>query len=229
MNQLVIIGCGAKKKSEACQAHEMYVGPLFVKALRYARSVANDDDIRIMSAKYGLLKLNQVIQPYEYRLTKADIRGLTGLEITVRAQLGEMECDGRPVLMLAGGDYALFFGHVWWNQFQQNPEMERPLLGLGIGQQMKWLKEHTFAPLCIDVPGFIDVPESRADDIEFYQKVLLDCHENRRCREQAAHPHRLIRVRWGTFHQEKTETGIRLRLNCQLVAQDYCTFPRIIN
>jgi hypothetical protein len=143
MKPLVIIGCGAKKQDKPCPASDLYTGPLFVKALAYARAVAKDDDIRILSAKHGLLKLDQIVRPYEHRLTKADIRGLPSLDITVRGQLEDLECGHCPVLMLASNDYSLLFHAAWWSVFQSNPKMDQPLAGLGIGYQMQWLKECT--------------------------------------------------------------------------------------
>lgn len=143
MKQLVIIGCGARKQEYCCRAQQMYIGDLYVKALAYAKSVALDPDIRILSAKYGLLPLDRMICPYEKRITTADKRGKTHLVHIVRAQLCDLDCEDRDVLMLAGNDYAEFLQMAWAEVFTLSLVMHRPLLGKGIGHQMQWLKEHT--------------------------------------------------------------------------------------
>ncbi len=67
--KIVFIGCGAKKRKEDCQAKDMYVGCLFVKALQYARTL-NADRIYVLSAKYRLLSLDDEISPYNETLNK---------------------------------------------------------------------------------------------------------------------------------------------------------------
>ena len=53
----------------------MYISPLFQKMMAYAERL-NPKDIFILSAKYGLLNLNDIIEPYEQTLKamKADER-----------------------------------------------------------------------------------------------------------------------------------------------------------
>lgn len=67
--KIVFIGCGARKRKEACKAKDMYIGPLFVKALQYAGTL-NADRIYVLSAKYHLLSLDKVISPYDETLNK---------------------------------------------------------------------------------------------------------------------------------------------------------------
>lgn len=58
-----------KKKTETPnQAGLLYVGSYFSSALKWARSVTTDPNILIISAKYGLLKLNDFISPYNLKM-----------------------------------------------------------------------------------------------------------------------------------------------------------------
>jgi hypothetical protein len=51
----------------------MYQGGYFKATLRYALSITTPDNVRILSSKYGLLKLTDVIEPYEMVITDAAV------------------------------------------------------------------------------------------------------------------------------------------------------------
>ena len=61
MAKVVLISCVSKKLLHKSMAQDLYVSPLFQKNLQYAKSL-NSDKIFILSAKYGLLKLNEEIE-----------------------------------------------------------------------------------------------------------------------------------------------------------------------
>jgi len=67
MQKIFILSCGKSKLGHVSPACEMYVGDLFKKSLAYAKT-QNPDAIYILSAKYGLLELDEVIEPYEMTL-----------------------------------------------------------------------------------------------------------------------------------------------------------------
>jgi len=69
MAKIVLISCVSKKLNHKSKAQDLYVSPLFQKNLRYARSL-NPDKIFILSAKYGLLSLTDVVEPYDKTLNK---------------------------------------------------------------------------------------------------------------------------------------------------------------
>ena len=60
----VLIPCVSKKLNKRAKAQDMYISPLFKKALAYARTLVDDKDIYILSAKHYVLKLNDEIEPY---------------------------------------------------------------------------------------------------------------------------------------------------------------------
>lgn len=65
---IVFLACTKKKQTYPCKAKEMYMpSALFRGAWNYANSL-NPDSIYILSAKYGLLKPDQNIEPYEKTL-----------------------------------------------------------------------------------------------------------------------------------------------------------------
>lgn len=62
----VFISCSKSKLDKPCKAQEMYSpSDIFTKRFTYARKVTSRDKIFILSAKYGLLRLDDVIEPYE--------------------------------------------------------------------------------------------------------------------------------------------------------------------
>lgn len=92
--------------------------------------------------------------PYDALPTFADLRQAGyqkrahPLFLAIAQQLrharAEMNNGARPVVMLGGQTYARTFSYVWRCAYcRDEPDMTRPLRGLGIGQQMKWLKENT--------------------------------------------------------------------------------------
>lgn len=75
---IVFLSCVKTKQDHRCRADEMYISPLFKLSLRYAQSL-NPRKIFILSAKYGLLELNDIIDPYELTLNHMGERGNVGL------------------------------------------------------------------------------------------------------------------------------------------------------
>ena len=65
---MVIIPCGKAKKvtSVPVQAWTLYTGGYFKTLLNLA--IRLDKDVRILSAGYGLLKLNDMVLPYELKI-----------------------------------------------------------------------------------------------------------------------------------------------------------------
>lgn len=65
--KIALISCTSSKKDYTCRASEMYSpSPRFSLAYTYAKQVA--DVVYIISAKYGLLPKDQVIEPYNETL-----------------------------------------------------------------------------------------------------------------------------------------------------------------
>lgn len=128
--RLVIIGCGARKLDRPAIAAELYVGPYFSGCLATALHLAGRGDVRILSARYGLLGLDDEIEPYD--LTIGQPGAITVGELGAQAAAaGEL---GRPVLALCSARYAALIREVW-------QDVSTPLAGLGIGYQRAVLAE----------------------------------------------------------------------------------------
>ncbi len=135
MSALVIIPCGAAKRDYACQAHEMYVGTYFKACLRWALSATTPDRVLILSAKYGLLPLQQQIEPYD--VTFGRDSSVTVDEVRRQATAMGLRAETK-VLVAAGKRYVAMVQAVW-------PTARNVLDGKGgMGHQISWLtKEAT--------------------------------------------------------------------------------------
>lgn len=67
----IIISCGAAKlcTSEPVQAWQLYTGGYFKQMLNLAIRMSRD--VKILSAEYGLLNANDLILPYDVKMTTA--------------------------------------------------------------------------------------------------------------------------------------------------------------
>ncbi|MBC8386521.1 MAG: hypothetical protein H8E13_00505 [Actinobacteria bacterium] len=105
MKTVILISCSKRKLSYSAKARHMYQGANFKKSLLYAEML-NADKIFILSAKYGLLKLDTVIEPYDETLNKKpeefkriwSKKVLKGLE-------KEMNILNDKIIFLAGKNY----------------------------------------------------------------------------------------------------------------------------
>ncbi len=74
MAKIVLISCVSKKLSHRACAKDLYISPLFRFSLRYAQEKLSPNKIFILSAKYGLIQLNDEIDPYNVTLKKMSVR-----------------------------------------------------------------------------------------------------------------------------------------------------------
>jgi hypothetical protein len=109
MSDLVIIGCGKGKRSVASPARDLYTGTYIRNAVRWSDSIGAT--ILILSAKYGLVDADQVIEPYEASLSVPGSYGAPQVDAersvspaVVRRQVRDRGLSG-PVITLAGKAY----------------------------------------------------------------------------------------------------------------------------
>lgn len=128
---IVIISCGKAKQNKPCCAKDMYIGAYHRLLQQYALSICCENDIYILSAKYGILSLSDIIEPYELRM------GQNGSidEDAIRMQAKQRKIENEHVIALGGKIYVNLIRTVW-------KDVYCPIEYLpGIGHQMKWLKE----------------------------------------------------------------------------------------
>lgn len=136
MKMIVLISCLSKKLPYRAKAKDLYISTLFIYNIKYAMSLS-PDMILILSAKYGLLELNDEIDTYDETLnTKSiwEIKAWAEKVLNALRKKVDLERDG--FIFLAGEKYRKFL----------LPEIRNykiPMEGLSIGRQLSFLKEAT--------------------------------------------------------------------------------------
>lgn len=124
---VVIVPCSVRKLGHRAPAGELYLGGHHSLARRAADALtAEGGTVLILSARYGLVTLDEVIEPYDLRMGEPG--SITAAEL--RAQAARLQLDGaEDVTVLAGAVYAAAVRAIW-------PHAVNPLAGTrGIGEQ----------------------------------------------------------------------------------------------
>lgn len=139
MQKVALISCSKSKRSYPCQARLLYnPSSLFRKSLAYAQIIA--DDVYVLSAKYGLLSLDQVIAPYDETLKEksAEEKNIWAVQVT-RQIRSKYEIADTEFIILAGKDYYLTLR-------QHLAHVKLPLAGLSMGKRLSKLDQLIACP-----------------------------------------------------------------------------------
>lgn len=135
-----LLGCGKSKQTVAAPARLLYTGQLFALGRQYL-----EDRCRqwfILSAQHGLLHPDSVIEPYDLSLASLSPEQRRHWALGVRASLEAAVPDlNQGMLVLAGQVYVRALTETLGRC------LANPLLGLGIGQRLAWLKRHLADPV----------------------------------------------------------------------------------
>lgn len=124
--RVALVACCGQKLPHAAAARDLYRSDLFRKSRAWAE--ANADGWLVLSTLHGVVPPEQVLAPYDVTLAHLPAGQRRQWAQRVRSQLNP---DVRYVV-LAGERYCGWIDgsfDVW-----------RPLRGMGIGQQLAWLK-----------------------------------------------------------------------------------------
>ena len=134
MKKIVLISCVKSKLKYPAKAKDLYTSTLFQSNLQYAYQL-KPDTIYILSAKYGLLELDQIITPYELTLntmTEAEKKGWSRRVLDVLQKKADLKSD--LFVILAGMNYRKYL-------LPEITHFEIPLEGLSFGRQLQELKQ----------------------------------------------------------------------------------------
>ena len=133
MSAIVLLSCVKSKRDRPCKAGDMYTSPLFQKMMAYAQSL-KPRSIFILSAKYGLLSTDTVIEPYEQTLKTMKSgerqRWAQGVISELRKR---SDLDADNFVFLAGMPFRE-------NLVPHLKHYEVPMEGLAFGKQLQWLE-----------------------------------------------------------------------------------------
>lgn len=132
MTTIGIVACSKTKLATAAPARQLYTSPLFKAAADYCERTY--DRWLIISARYGLIEPDQVIEPYDLTLRQMRPRErLTWIRLVFESRHSREVMD----LSRAGGQVYLHVGRLYVTPFAAT-SYRLPLQGLGIGQQLAW-------------------------------------------------------------------------------------------
>jgi cytoplasmic iron level regulating protein YaaA (DUF328/UPF0246 family) len=135
---LYLVSCVSKKLVVPAPAKDLYTSPLFLKARAYVESLSQP--WHILSAKYGLVHPEQVIDPYDLTLKTMGVADRRRWAERVMSQL-QQHLDGvGEVVFLAGMDYRKFLEP---QLVAQGIKVAVPMQRLKIGEQLSWLGRRT--------------------------------------------------------------------------------------
>jgi len=137
IKKIILISCVSMKLNYKARAEDLYVSPLFKGALRYAKHL-NPDHIFILSAKYGLLKLDEEIEPYNMTLNEMPSTQAKAWAEKVLSQLSEQaDFSSDLFIFLAGEKYRKYLvSHLISHEI--------PMKGMPIGKQLQFLASQTY-------------------------------------------------------------------------------------
>ena len=134
MGIIVLISCSSKKLSQKAKARDLYISPLFQLNLKYAQQLS-PQKVFILSAKYGLLQLDEEIEPYDVTLNEMTAHERRNWAAKVVLQLQE-HCD------LVNDYFVILAGQKYRQYLVPYLKLYKiPLAGLPIGKQLQFLKE----------------------------------------------------------------------------------------
>lgn len=138
MNRIVLISCVSMKLDKKAKAEDLYVSPLFKMNLAYAK-LLKPQKIYILSAEYGLVDLEDEIEPYDKTLNTMKAGEVKDWALHVIEQMqGKISFQNDEIIFLAGERYRKFLVPLCRNA-------SVPLQGLGIGRQLQFLKRKLHA------------------------------------------------------------------------------------
>lgn len=131
---IVLVACVSKKALGPMPAKDLYQSDWFRKARKYAEQ--NGDQWFILSALHGLIEPDWVLWPYEKTLNKMTIDEHGKWSQVVWDQIRKKIPKGR-IIFLAGEKYRNPLSIIMEGA---GYHVEIPMKGMGIGQQLSWLK-----------------------------------------------------------------------------------------
>jgi hypothetical protein len=133
---ITLIACSSTKTEQAMAAKDLYQGSLFKKSLAYALKTTDPKDVYIMSAKYGLVELEEIIEPYDKTVKDMSPEERSSWAKLIYDKLDEIyeEIDNFKITILAGKAY-------YEPLLSLIKKYDLPLEGLRIGESMKELDE----------------------------------------------------------------------------------------
>jgi hypothetical protein len=138
---VALVACSKQKLDRQARARDLYTSPLFQKSLSYAGRIATPGYVFILSAKHGLVRPDQELEPYDLTLSEFEDWELADWAHVIGIQL-EDALDFDP---LQGANQwhrhrvVLLASELYLPQLPEIAAVERPLGRMQIGERLSWL------------------------------------------------------------------------------------------
>jgi hypothetical protein len=131
-----LVSCVSRKGTGRQPAKELYVSDWFRKARKYVEH--QGERWYILSAEHGLIFPDTVITPYDNTLNRASVYERRAWARRVLKGLKEVLAPGDCAVFIAGARYREFLVP---ELLRMGVEVEIPMEGMRIGEQLSWLKK----------------------------------------------------------------------------------------
>lgn len=159
---VILVGCVKTKLTSAAPAQDLYVSPLFRKGRGYAE--AADVPWFILSAQHGLVSPDEVLEPYDLRLSKTsrEYRREWGSRVVSQLLDAVESIEGSTIEVHAGSAYA---DAIREGLRAAGALVVEPLAGLALGPRLAWYGGGPTAPGTATAgPDVEDLVEQLTDD-----------------------------------------------------------------
>lgn len=133
---IILIGCGKEKRPYPAMAQNLYTGNLFLARREYA--IRSRRPWAILSAKHGLVLPAKLLEPYDYTLDTRE-----AAQVFANKVYGQLMLGAEGLELGEGDGFELHAGALYCEPLatylrDADVEVELPVKGLGIGQQLAW-------------------------------------------------------------------------------------------
>ena len=128
-----LVACSSRKLDRAAPARELYQSTLFKLSVAWVCRYC--DTLAILSAKYGVVLPQVVLEPYDETLVNMGITGRRRWGLMVAKQLREKFPNINHFTVMAGSAYMAF------RPWLPGLNIRDPMAGLTIGRRLAWLKK----------------------------------------------------------------------------------------
>ena len=132
MNSIVLLMCGKNKLSQKAKVKDLYTSPRFQRSIQYAKTITNYSNIYVLSAKYGILELEQEIAPYD--------KSIYDMSITEKDEWAKMVISKLKTKVDIDNSNFIFLTDDFYSEYlcKYLSHFELPLDGLNQNEHLSW-------------------------------------------------------------------------------------------